>query len=439
MNTLSPTKREIWELTILFFVTYSCLEIPLSIAFNFGGHGLLLISLITSIFFLADLVFSINTHLKNFDFWKYFKFWFWIDFVSAIPFEIIYFSDIFDSNQNFLNVLSIIRLLRILKIFQVIHKFIKRSHIVQGKNTILIFAYFISIGTHWIALIWIKLRGAQLLEEPDSITIYNKALYWTVTTLTTIGYGDIVPVTNPQRIFTMIVMIIGAGLYGYIIGNITNLLSNLDYARTLFQEKMEKIHTFLKYRKVPMELQETVFDYYKFLWENRKGYDESSIMEELPSSLRMKIALHLNKAIFEKIPLFKEASEDLIKEIVLHLKPLIYTPGDHIFEKGDMAIGMYFISRGSVEVINKQTSEIYATISEGGYFGEIALLLSTPRTATIRAIDYCDLYLLDRDIFLKVIERYPTFAHKVKEMATEREKSNKKRESHSKKTKKKKA
>ena len=83
---------------------------------------------------------------------------------------------------------------------------------------------------------------------------------------------------------------------------------------------------------------------------------------------------------------------------------------------------MYFISRGAVDVTNEDENITYATLSAGQFFGEIALLLSTPRTATVRSRVYCDLYVLDKDTFDSILQRYPNFAMEVEELAETRRK-----------------
>ena len=83
---------------------------------------------------------------------------------------------------------------------------------------------------------------------------------------------------------------------------------------------------------------------------------------------------------------------------------------------------MYFISRGEVDVTNQEGTVTYATLTSGQFFGEIALLLSTPRTATVKARGYCDLYILDKDTFDNILQRYPRFAKNVEELSDERRK-----------------
>ncbi len=81
---------------------------------------------------------------------------------------------------------------------------------------------------------------------------------------------------------------------------------------------------------------------------------------------------------------------------------------------------MYFINKGSAEVVSQDGKQVYAVLKEGDFFGEIALLLKQPRNATIRAYDYCDLYSLDKESFDDVISNYPAFEKHINKMAQER-------------------
>jgi hypothetical protein len=412
-----------WTHLMVLLILYCAIEIPMDLLFNFEGKWLKGFNFLLNTLFIFDLFINIlqikkaNSQEKK----EYYSFWFWIDLLSATPFEIVAFFYPPAYEFHFLSFFKVFRIIRVIKLFSTLSNLgkIKPSQITYQR--LLNFAILSSLAAHWIALLWIWVGGVS--REQGDTTAYINGLYWTITTLTTIGYGDITPQTNEQKIFTMFIMAIGVGIYGYIIGNFTSLLSNVDYVKMNFLEKIEKINTFLNYKKVPAELRESIYNYYNFLWDKRRGFDENSVMNELPYSLRMKVALYLNKNIIEKISIFQGASEEIISEIVLKLKPEIYMPSDFIFKEGDTGDKMFFISFGSVAIINEKTKKVITTMNQGDYFGEFALLDSGKRTASVQCLDYCDLYSLDRECFTEVITNHPEFADKIQKLAADRKKN----------------
>lgn len=259
----------------------------------------------------------------------------------------------------------------------------------------------------------------------NDIELYVRAFYWTVTTLTTIGYGDITPDGMGQTLFVIVTELIGAGMYGFIIGNIANIIANLDIAKTQHQEKLEKVSTFLRYKSIPSDLEDKILDYYNYIWENRRGYDESTILADLPRPLQSSVSLYLNKELIEKVPLFKGASAEFVKDVILHLEPVVFTPGDHVMIKGEIGYEMYFISKGTVDVVSEDEKQVYATLGSGAFFGEIALLLSAPRNATIKAKEFCECYSLNKTTFETILTRFPDFEKNIRDMAESRSRETK--------------
>jgi hypothetical protein len=69
--------------------------------------------------------------------------------------------------------------------------------------------------------------------------LYAAALYWSVTTITTVGYGDIGPHSSIERVYCIMVMMVGVFLYSYTIGALSNLLTNLDRRKAKLNRKLE--------------------------------------------------------------------------------------------------------------------------------------------------------------------------------------------------------
>jgi voltage-gated potassium channel len=288
--------------------------------------------------------------------------------------------------------------------------------------------FWVTLFAHFAACGWIALGAGNIGPEWTSQKelLYLRSFYWAVTTIATIGYGDVTPVTPIQTIFTISIEVIGAGLYGYVIAIFASLIANLDSARKKFSEQMDEINTFMRFRKIPLDLQRQIRSYYDYLWESRRGYSEGHVLADLPDSLRLKVSIFTNKSMLEKVPIFEGAGDALVEELLMHLKPAIFTPGDYVFRTGDVGDGMYFISSGHVEVVSSDGKTVYATLSPGGYFGETALLMNQPRNACVRAVDYVDLYTLNRATLGKILEKFPAFQKHLHEIAAERQAGNKK-------------
>jgi CRP-like cAMP-binding protein len=431
--------KRYFDAVLLIITVFAALEVPLHLSLRYQApHWIHLINLIYPVIFTADIIVTFFTTItidgqeitsKKIIALKYLRSWFIVDLIAAIPFDYIYAEGWLSEASNaarslrlfsprYIQILLQVRMLRLYHILPFLEKTSKKELFNPGIVRLFFTVFVVLIIAHWVACGWLAL--GKIDDKLDAYTNYLKALYWTMTTITTIGYGDITPSTNPQTIYTMFVELTGAGMYGYIIGNLASMLANSDLARTQFRAKMEKIQTFMQYRDVPAELQDNIRTYYDYLWNNRRGFDESAVLDELPSTLKLQVALHLNKDIIEKVPMFNGAPDDLIRQIVLNLKPVLYTPGDFIFRKGEMGDQMYFISRGKVEIVSEDGQTIFATLTDGNFFGEIAILFSSERTASVRAADYCDLYTLDKFTFDNVLAKFPDVAKQVQTMAEER-------------------
>ncbi|HMP89775.1 MAG TPA: cyclic nucleotide-binding domain-containing protein [Kiritimatiellia bacterium] len=310
-------------------------------------------------------------------------------------------------------------LLRLGRVYVTARTWQQQNPTVAGLRRIFTTLAFVLVIMHWIGC-W-QLAVYDHDQQAPMPLRYLQAVYWTITTMTTIGYGDITPDTgnSGQIMFTMLIMVIGAGVFGFIIGNIATIMSNLDFARNQHLDKMQRINTFLRYNKIPAPVRQRVNGYFSYLWQTRRGFDESTVLSELPTSLRMEVEMHLRRDIVTKVPFFRDADQHLLRAIVARLQPCIAQPGEFIIRKGDMGDSMFFIANGEVEVLGSEGKPV-ALLSDGNFFGEIALLERCPRGADVRAIKYCDLYKLDKSDVDDVIAQFPAFGAHIRSMADQR-------------------
>jgi hypothetical protein len=352
----------------------------------------------------------------------YLRGWFIVDLIASIPLAYFFYL-ISPANEGaiaigaVLDVIMITKILKMAKISKVsaIFRDIRESLSVNPALMRLItFGFWFVTVVHIMACGWVLIGASE--QARSHFDQYLRGLYWCVTTIATIGYGDYTPNhdSNIQIVYTIVVMIFGVGMYGYIIGNVASLIANLDVARANYQKKMEEINDFLHTKRVPGPLQTRVRNYYAYLWETQKSISNVSMTEELPHTLSMEIALYLNRTILEKVSLFKAANEIFIREIVQLLRPMVFLPDDYIIRQGEFGDCMYFLSNGDVEVVVNGTR--VATLGQGSPFGETALIQGEKRNASIRALTYCDVYKLSKSDLDGLRTRYPDFDDQLKKV-----------------------
>jgi len=290
---------------------------------------------------------------------------------------------------------------------------------ISNRLLLIYFPLWIMLSAHILSCGWLMIFGVD--TRIDDRSNYISSLYWVITTLSTVGYGDIIPVTNLQKLYAIMVQILGYGVFGFVIGKVASVLSKMNPARSRYIKNLDSLRSVVHYRSLPTGLQHRINDYYRFMYEKRLGYDETYFLEGLPDNLQTEVALHLKKEVLTKIPLFKNATSQFIREIALHLKPIVLTPGDYVFRSGDVGDAMYFIVKGELYVLPSDEKKVLTILKEGDFFGEIALFKNKTRTATVKAVTYCDTYYLSNKSFHEVISKYPDISLQIEEKIMQRE------------------
>lgn len=273
---------------------------------------------------------------------------------------------------------------------------------------------------HTLACLWQFLEPFPLGELP-LLTIYNKSFYWAVTTLTTVGYGDISPTNNLSRIFTMVVMVIGIASYGVIIGSVSSLMFNMDRYKEKKKEKLDELSTFFNHYKVPINIQREVYGFYGHLLEKNNKDIDNKVMADLPKALQAELKPYMKIKLIKDIPILKNSGMKCLKEIAEKLNQQFYSPGERVVNIGDIGKEMFIIAHGSVDI--EVDGKILTSLNAGQFFGEMALMEETPRTANVLANSYCDLYVFEKEDFKEITERFPALYKEFERTYLERKKA----------------
>ncbi len=127
----------------------------------------------------------------------------------------------------------------------------------------------------------------------------------------------------------------------------------------------------------------------------------------------------LSREVLSRSTFFADAPAVLLNTLVLAFRPLAVEAGATIVERGDRQCDLYVVCRGELEAVGADGDRL-GVVKEGECFGEMALLLNQPRTATVRAVSPCDLLVLDGDDFRRIVGDFPQAEADLRRIAASR-------------------
>ena len=292
-------KKVFWELFISLCLLITCILTPFNLAFDEYVHGFpgyVWFSYSIDIIFALEIILNFNTavvtstHLSdnrcviaN----EYLKSWFIIDFLSVLPFELFMLAaDETESESGVANkfvrmakisklykLVKITKLIRMFKIIKKKKKIIKTTFNIvkdgRGFDRLAFFILILFLVCHFFGCLWVfvgvtfqddEIYGDSWIESHNYSTTeniwdtYYTACYFTMQTLTTVGYGDINVVSINEKILCIFLQFIGVIFFSFASGSLTTIIANEDKHNALNREKTKTLNKILKEYKIPKDL-----------------------------------------------------------------------------------------------------------------------------------------------------------------------------------------
>lgn len=383
---------------ITIITLYSLIMTPYLIVFGSDGvsnFALGWVDFCLDIFFMTDVAFRARTAYKigfgelETDPWKilkhYARGWLLPDLISSIPVELILViasavqhAEGDDSGPTELKFLRLLRIVRVLRVGRLLRSNNSRARFTKTVRLVQVIIVFL-LFMHWSAcffnavpaveaffggysydlvlngdvMSWLAASG--LLSVNDE-TRYIASLYWAVVTCVTLGYGDIVPKTNLERIYAVFVMAIGTMIYSLTFASLAALLSSMNTTENHYYEFVGQISEYMRARKFPLLLQSRVLDYYriKYEWQRNVQSGGFELMEGLPVLLQTQVAAATHARTFDRNVLLRNVSLSFKQILAIKLRQQISVPGEVLFSVGEEAAEIYFLSRGEVAIVAKR-------------------------------------------------------------------------------------
>ena len=382
------------DMFLFFLSIYAIIISPFHFAFSINQTPNLLskisiMDFITDYFFFCDLFIGFFTAYYNFDdqlitnnkliIKNYLKGCFTINFIGGIPLNsifriidyykktnLIYYS----YTKNSFNLFQLFQLIRVFKLFKTFthNSFIEQIHLNIRKIGDLLIKWFILymilfiffVILHLLSCIFIYLSQldypnwiyANNLEiDKDKYSIYISSLYYIFTTISTVGYGDIITISNYERFFNLILLVVGIIIYSFFISALSNYIQKTDSKYIEYNKNIEILENIkVHHNNMSHEFYEKISKYLLYKLNNEKTL-KHDIIDNLPLSLRNKVIITMYKDVIDNFIFFKNFNNsDFIIKVVLALEPIQVEKNEILVNEGDYIDQVIFVKKGKLSL-----------------------------------------------------------------------------------------
>ena len=380
-------------------------------------------------------------------FWNYLKGWMLIDLLSAAPFALID-TYVLDSNskspgklviisrlRNLPKLIPLIRILKMRKTIQRLQAFDVLLDIDRRLIRFIKFVFSALLALHIVACLWHFSAKVYDFEQDTwvfrygflDLSIwerYQNSLYWGIATLSTVGYGDIVPFTKIEKSLTMFWMIFAVYFLSIGISSLTSIINRMGSKDEIIEERLLCIDEYLKVVKLSKDVK------YKLRRAIRNSSDINTISRKertalfdiLTVKMKLEIVLDMFNGIIKRFSFFRFKNEVYLASIAIYLEYFALSKSDIVWHEGEGENGIYFIIFGRVNYVYGEKNSVFRTFLDGQYFGDIEVLKEEKRKFTAVTASTVQLMILPKAIVWKIKSEFPQIWKELIILSREREK-----------------
>jgi Ca2+-binding EF-hand superfamily protein/CRP-like cAMP-binding protein len=277
---------------------------------------------------------------------------------------------------------------------------------------------------------WVVKNGWHLDPDFQKVSLWTRYLdsfYFSVTTLTTVGFGDRTPFTNTEKVFSILAELAGSIIFGIIAGSMGALAMSTKMSEREMKFERERLDEFLKLKRISKDLRKKVSEQMDNWFDQKSVFDEQAILDKLPPKHRKELLMEMYRDHLSTCPLLKGMEEGILSKLCLKMSPYLALRDDLIVKEGEVGEEMYMVVRGCIR-LSSENWRLYNERSweDGAFFGELTVLGIGAGPEANRHVYSATAYVDSDCIFIsqRALQdlqlNHPTFKHKMRSMAIKR-------------------
>lgn len=368
--------------------------------------------------------------------YRYLRSYFFLDLLTAVPTQLVLV--IFDPSglmaypgPTLIRVLEILKCLRLFRVFRTLQRAQDRTATHFGTITLIKALAMPLIFCHWTACLWFWVinesnRVQQTYpEDPevcssrekllfaDTSDQYVCALYWAVQTMTTVGYGDMPPLSVSERAFVIFGMIFGVAVLVWVVVVAGSLADASRRHHRWFQSEVSSMLSYMDSRRLPQDIIADTRSYYDYRWKSCQGYDDLERIRRLPVSLKIRVFHTVTQSLANSVNFLavRGLADTAFWSVVLEeLEQQTYLPGAYLEREGVPPDRIVIIKEGEVQVFHESSGYVFEVCRKGSWFGGNSDISTRGATASSRASSNVTTYELSQGGVRRLMKLFPDSA-----------------------------
>lgn len=441
--------RQTWNFFLLMVMLFNLTEAPIRLSFDLTSNPAMeAITALADAFLITDILINFRTgyyedavlekdgaRIAS----RYVRRRFLIDVITSIPVSLI-------GSSMQVKAFRLLKVLRIPEVFRVLKGFDRTGGSVTTFTDTFAGVLSLLMTAHFSACAWNLVAWYDNADGPNELSwwwrycdsgywnthgeygcsVYQRwqvGFYYSMVTLSSTGYGDILPKTVLEVSLTLCLLVIGGIIYGYVL-SVSMVLFMPRAKDKELEDRMQELLAYLDHTRMPDWLQRKVIAFYEYSWSHQFSEVEKRVLDGLPPIIRSHCTKYRYQDLIDSVPFLRTLGEDCVNELMPRFACMHCSAGEYIFKKGTIGQALFILKDGQLEVLTNDFESFDSPkfkLYPGDLFGE-AIVSKAPslRMASVRAVLRSYLLKLSKKDFHDVMEMFPEVAQQVNNLKAAR-------------------
>ena len=253
----------------------------------------------------------------------------------------------------------------------------------------------------------------------DVWVVYSCCFYFSMTTLTTAGYGDIAGTNVAEQIFCAVLQLCGTVVFAAIMSQLGAVISNMTARARALENEMEVTRKFMVRENMDSNVSKRCAEWMRFRENIMINTSQmESILRKLPHCLRERVVLLMYQPLLQSLPVFHNSGTDFLAKVAGCLTRYLFSESEHVISQGNWNDTLFIVLGGFLQVTDRKGNKLFV-LDQGDRFGESDVLRPRIQKISVLCLSFSELLGISNQVLEDCARDFPHVQKRFRSMARE--------------------